>query len=112
VTGETIFGVKQCTERLFKIVKEHCDERGHWVKDPNLTVAFTLVNKSITVRDLIIEYAKSGFERMRSTKLPILEEFEEHRKKAENKAASLSIEELKNRAISSRKRPSSTQVSS
>ncbi|MDA0712488.1 MAG: hypothetical protein O2897_00670 [bacterium] len=68
ITGETIFGVKQCTDRLFKLVKEHCDERGHWIKDPNLTISFSLVNKSITVRDLIIEYAKSGFERMRSTK--------------------------------------------
>ena len=42
ITGETIFGVKQCTDRLFKLVKEHCDERGHWIKDPNLTVAFSL----------------------------------------------------------------------
>jgi hypothetical protein len=28
VIGKTIFGIKQCQERLFKIVDEHCDERG------------------------------------------------------------------------------------
>ena len=66
VTGKTIFGIKQCQERLFKIVDEHCDERGHWVKDPNLTVSFTQINKSITIKDLIEEYCKAGFEKMRS----------------------------------------------
>jgi hypothetical protein len=53
ITGETKFGVKQCQERLFKIAKEHQDEYGLWVKDPNLTIAFTSVNQSITIRDLI-----------------------------------------------------------
>ena len=67
ISGETVFGIKQCRERLFKIVKEHCDERGHWIKDPNLTVAFTQVNQSITIHDLIIEYAKAGFEKMKNS---------------------------------------------
>ena len=66
VTGETKFGVKQCQERMFKIIKEHCDEYGHWIKDPNLTVAYTQVNQSITIRDLIKEYCKAGFEKMRT----------------------------------------------
>ena len=39
ITGETKFGVKQCQERLFKIAKEHQDEYGLWVKDPNLVIA-------------------------------------------------------------------------
>ena len=64
VTGETKFGVKQCQERLFKVAKEHQDEYGHWIKDPNLTVSFTNVNQSITIRKLIEEYAKKGFEKM------------------------------------------------
>jgi len=57
ITGETIFGIKQNSERLFKVVKEHCDEKGHWTKDSNLTVTFTKVNQSITIKDLIVEYA-------------------------------------------------------
>ena len=65
-TGETKFGIKQCQERLFTIAKEHQDEYGYWVKDPNLTVAFTQVNQSITIKDLIVEYAKAGFEKMRN----------------------------------------------
>jgi len=64
VTGETIFGIKQCQERLFKIAKEHQDERGYWIKDPNLTVSFTQVNQSISIRKLIEEYTKAGFEKM------------------------------------------------
>ena len=64
VTGETKFGVKQCQERLFKIAKEHQDEYGRWVKDPNQTVSFTSVNQSITIRKLIEEYAKKGFEKI------------------------------------------------
>ena len=64
VTGETKFGIKQCQERLFKIAKEHQDEHSHWLKDPNLTVSFTQVNQSISIRKLIEEYAKAGFEKM------------------------------------------------
>jgi len=64
ITGETKFGVKQCQERLFRIAKEHQDEYGRWVKDPNQTVSFTSVNQSITIRKLIEEYAKKGFEKM------------------------------------------------
>jgi len=66
ITGETKFGVKQCQERMFNVVKEHTDEYGHWIKDPNLTVAYTQVNQSITIRDLIKEYCKAGFEKMRT----------------------------------------------
>ena len=66
VTGETIFGVKQVQERMFQIVKEHCDEYDHWTKDPNLTVQFTQVNQPITIRALIEEYCKAGFEKMRT----------------------------------------------
>jgi hypothetical protein len=32
-TGEVLFGTKECEERLFSIVKEHCDDLGRWVKN-------------------------------------------------------------------------------
>ena len=32
ITGETIFGTKQCSERMFKVVKEHCDEKAPFLK--------------------------------------------------------------------------------
>ncbi|GEM_PF-2739940 len=66
ITGETKFGVKQCQERLFKIAKEHQDEYGKWVKDPSLTIAFSSINQSVTIRKLIEEYAKQGFEKMKN----------------------------------------------
>ena len=66
VTGETKFGTKQCQERLFNIVKEHQDEYGKWIKDPNQTIVFKKVNKMITIRKLIIEFAKKGFQKMQT----------------------------------------------
>ena len=63
ITGETKCGIKQIQERLHTIAKEHQDEYGHWVEDPNLTVAFIQVNQSITLRDLIKEYCKAGFQK-------------------------------------------------
>jgi len=64
VTGETKFGVKQCQERLFKIIKEHQDEYGKWIKDPNQTIVYNAVNKTITIRKLIEQYAIKGFQKM------------------------------------------------
>ena len=43
-SGKFKFEIKQCTHRLFEICKEHQDEKGHWIKNPNLTVSFTQVN--------------------------------------------------------------------
>ena len=31
------FGIKQVEELLFPIVKAHTNERGHWIKDPQIT---------------------------------------------------------------------------
>ena len=64
ITGETTFGTKQCSERMFKIVKEHCDEKGKWVKDPNQTIVYNAVNKDITIRKLIELWCKKGFQKM------------------------------------------------
>ena len=30
-----IFGVKQCQDKLHDLVKAHCNDKGHWIKDPN-----------------------------------------------------------------------------
>ena len=32
-----IFGTKQVEEKLFPVVKEHTNEKGIWIKDPNIT---------------------------------------------------------------------------
>ena len=32
-----IFGIKQVEELLFPIVKDHTNESGHWIKDPQIT---------------------------------------------------------------------------
>ena len=66
ITGETKFGTKQCQERLFNIVKEHQDEYGKWIKDPNQTIVFKKINKMITIRKLIVDFAKKGFQKMQT----------------------------------------------
>ena len=45
-TGDVLFGTKECEERLFSIVKDHCDALGRWTKNPNETVKFNKVIKS------------------------------------------------------------------
>ena len=60
-TKEVMFGTKQCEERLFTIVKEHCDEFGRWVKNPNDTVKFAKVKESKTIKEVIEAYCKKGF---------------------------------------------------
>ena len=48
---------------MFKIVKEHCDEKGKWIKDPNQTIVYNAVNKDITIRKLIELWCKKGFQK-------------------------------------------------
>ena len=66
ITGETKFGTKQCQERLFNIVKEHQDEYGKWIKDPNQTIVFKKMKKMVTIRKLIVDFAKKGFQKMQT----------------------------------------------
>jgi len=60
-TGEVLFGTKECEERLFSIVKEHCDDLGRWVKNPNETIRFNKVIKRATIGKVIEAYCKKGF---------------------------------------------------
>ena len=32
-----IFGTKQCEDKVFNIVKDHSNDKGHWIKDPQIT---------------------------------------------------------------------------
>ena len=66
------FGIKQVEELLFPIVKAHTNERGHWIKDPqitklNKTRVITKANvKTLerkTINETIIEFYKSEFPR-------------------------------------------------
>ena len=64
-TGEVLFGTKECEERLFPIVKDHCDELGRWIKDPNETLKFNKVIKNLTTGETIELFCKEGFPKMR-----------------------------------------------
>ena len=64
-TGEVLFGTKECEERLFPIVKSHCDELGRWTKDPNETLKFNKVIKNLTTGETIELFCKDGFPKMR-----------------------------------------------
>ena len=63
-TGEVLFGTKECEERLFSIVKDHCDALGRRTKDPNDTVRFNKVIKSASIGKVIEAYCKKGFPRI------------------------------------------------
>jgi hypothetical protein len=60
-TGEVLFGTKECEERLFPIIKDHCDDLGRWIKNPNETVRFNKVIKRASVGKVIEAYCKKGF---------------------------------------------------
>lgn len=65
-TGEVLFGIKECEERLFSIVKDHCDDLGRWIKNPNETVKFNKVIKSTKTGKVIEAYCKKGFPKIGS----------------------------------------------
>ena len=45
-TGDVLFGTKECEERLFSIVKTHCDDLGRW--------KVALIFKTITLRITLV----------------------------------------------------------
>ena len=49
---------------MFPIIKEHCDDFGRWIKNPNDTVRFTKVKDSKTIKEVIEAYCKKGFPKM------------------------------------------------
>jgi integrase len=67
------FGVKEVSKKLFKIVEEHTNDKGLWIKDPKITKKDdeTKITKSQfknsqrkTVRETIELLCKAGFPRM------------------------------------------------
>ena len=70
------FGVKEVNDKLFQIVKEHTNEKGRWIKSPNITEREkeTKITKSQfveslkkTIRETIELLCKAGFPRSTRT---------------------------------------------
>ena len=67
-----IFGIKQVEELLFPIVKDHTNESGHWIKDPQITrrnETRVITKENVkelerkTINEVITEFYKSDFPR-------------------------------------------------
>ena len=67
-----IFGVKQCQDKLHDLVKAHCNDKGHWVKDPKQTIrdqetkivkAVIVESQKLTINQVIERYVAAGFPR-------------------------------------------------
>ena len=65
-----VFGVKEAEAKVFDIVKEHTNDKGHWVKSPKQTIQDKEVkitkaeiekSQQLTIRDVIERIAKDGF---------------------------------------------------
>ena len=69
---EGIFGVKQCQEKLFDLVKDHTNSKGIWIKDPRLTLkaanddekrANVEESLKLSIREVIERLCKANFPR-------------------------------------------------
>ena len=49
---------------MFKIVDEHTNNKGLWIKNPEQTIIYNKVKVSLTIRELIEVYCKKGFSKM------------------------------------------------
>ena len=65
-----VFGVKEVEAKVFDLVKEHTNDKGHWVKNPKQTIQDKEVkitkaeiekSQQLTIRDVIERIAKDGF---------------------------------------------------
>lgn len=65
-----IFGVKQCQDKLHDLVKEHCNDKGRWIKDPKQTIrdqenkeskAIIVESYKLPVNEVIIRLCKANF---------------------------------------------------
>ena len=65
-----IFGVKQCQDKLHDLVKTHCNDKGHWIKDPKQTIrdqetkiTKTVIEESakLSVNEVIVRLCKANF---------------------------------------------------
>ena len=66
------FGVKQCEDKIYEIAREHQNEKGIWVKDPQLTIrdqetkivkAVIVESQKLTINQVIERYVGAGFPR-------------------------------------------------
>ena len=69
---ETRFGVKQCQEKLFELVRDHTNPKGHWIKNPRLTLnaanddekrANVEESLKLSIREVIERLCKANFPR-------------------------------------------------
>ena len=65
-----VFGVSQCEDKVYEIVKSHTDDKGHWVKDPKttlndertkITAAVIEQSQKLTINQVIERICKEGF---------------------------------------------------
>jgi len=66
------FGVKQCEDKIYEIAREHQNDKGIWIKDPQLTVkdketkivkAVIIESQKLTINQVIERYVAAGFPR-------------------------------------------------
>tara|TARA_Y100001951_G_scaffold48384_1_gene38146 strand:- start:58 stop:1737 length:1680 start_codon:yes stop_codon:yes gene_type:complete len=66
------FGVKQCEDKIYEIAREHQNDKGIWIKDPQLTIrdketkivkAVIVESQKLTINQVIERYVGAGFPR-------------------------------------------------
>ena len=66
------FGVKQCEDKIYEIVRGHQNDRGMWIKDPAQTLIeketriaqkVIIESEKLTVNQVIERYVNAGFPR-------------------------------------------------
>ena len=71
-----IFGVKQCQDKLHDLVKAHCNDKGHWIRDPKQIIreketkivrAVIVESQKLTINQVIERYVAAGFPRKKGT---------------------------------------------
>ena len=67
-----VFGVKQCEDRVYDLVKANCNDKGHWIRDPKQTIkdketkivkAIIIESQKLTINQVIERYVGAGFPR-------------------------------------------------
>jgi integrase len=66
------FGVKQCEDEIYKLAREHQNDKGIWIKNPQLTIkdkeikivkAIIVESQKLTINQVIERYVGAGFPR-------------------------------------------------
>ena len=67
-----VFGTKECEEKVFEIAREHQNDKGIWIKNPQLTIrdketkivkAVIIESQKLTINQVIERYVAAGFPR-------------------------------------------------